>query len=117
MIISREDCQEKLPLPATGKWKDGVWDIEAFKHGSMSVIYFAPEGVDYQTPHDQDEIYIVLEGAGVIEIDGAYHAFSSGSAIFVAAGQQHRFVGNLSGIKMWAIFYGSKGGESNAQQR
>lgn len=114
MIISQECCEERLPLPPTDKWKDGVWDIEAFKHGSMSLIYFAPEGIDYQTPHDQDEIYIVLDGSGVIEIEGVPHPFSTGSAIFVAAGKLHRFVGNLSGIKMWAIFYGPKGGERNA---
>ncbi|UTW46559.1 cupin domain-containing protein [bacterium SCSIO 12696] len=88
--------------------------MEAFKNGSMSLIYFAPQGNDYQTPHDQDELYIVLEGSGKIEIDGVVACFEKGSSIFVAAGQEHRFLGELSGLKMWAIFWGPKGGESDA---
>lgn len=113
MIFSLEDFQSRLPLPATEKWKDGVWDIEAFQRGSMSLIYFAPEGRDYRTPHDQDELYVVIDGSGEIEIDGKTHEFETGSTIFVAAGQAHRFKGELSGIKMWAIFWGPKGGETS----
>lgn len=111
MIFDQKQFSDQLPLPATEKWKDGVWDIEAFKHGSMSLLFFSPEGVDYQTPHDQDELYFVMEGSGVIEIEGVSYSFLPGSAIFVAAGQKHRFQGDLSGIKMWAVFYGAKGGE------
>jgi mannose-6-phosphate isomerase-like protein (cupin superfamily) len=112
MIFNPDDYHPQLPLPATEKWKEGVWDIEAFQHGTMTLLYFAPEGADYQTPHDQDELYFVLEGSGIIEIEGKEFPFTPGSAIFVKAGQQHRFKGNLSGIKMWAVFYGEKGGES-----
>lgn len=114
MIFNKKEYEEELPLPATEKWKEGVWDIEAFRHGSMSLIYFAPEGTDYQTPHEQDELYFILEGSGVIEIEGESHVFSAGSVIFVAAGKKHKFRGNLSNIKMWAVFYGPKGGEANA---
>lgn len=111
MIFDVDEFEKLLPLPATEKWIDGVWDIEAFKNGSMSLIYFAPEGKDHQTPHDQDELYFVLEGSGEVEIEGAIHSFKPGSAIFVKAGQQHKFIGQLSGIKMWAVFWGPKGGE------
>lgn len=114
MIFNQQDYDNQLPLPPTEKWKEGVWDIDVLCHGSMSLIYFAPEGADYQTPHDQDELYFVLEGCGDIEIDGELFPFRPGSAIFVKAGKPHRFVGILSGIKMWAVFYGPKGGESNA---
>ncbi|GHA16498.1 hypothetical protein GCM10008090_27890 [Arenicella chitinivorans] len=114
MIFDVDLFDKELPLPATEKWKDGVWDIEAFQNGSMSLIYFAPEGTDYQTPHDQDELYFVMEGSGKIEIDGVTHSFKKGSSIFVAAGQKHKFIGELSGIKMWAVFWGPKGGESKA---
>lgn len=114
MIFETKDFSCLLPLPANDKWIEGVWDMEAFKHGSMSLIYFAPQGSDYQTPHDQDELYIVLEGSGTIEIEGKEHPFSKGSAIFVAAGQAHRFLGELDGLKMWAVFWGPKGGETLA---
>ncbi len=56
MIFNQNDYAKQLPLPPSGKWIEGVWDIEAFRHGSMSLIFFAPEGVDYQSPHDRDEL-------------------------------------------------------------
>ncbi len=111
MIFNFKEYEDKLPLAATEKWKEGVWDIEAFRNGSMSLIYFAPQGHDYQTPHDQDELYVVLEGSGEIDIEGSIYRFKKGSVIFVKAGQEHRFIGELKSIKMWAIFWGPKGGE------
>ncbi len=111
MIFMAAPYHAQLPLAATEKWKDGVWDVEAFRHGSMSLLYFAPQHTDYQTPHSQDELYFILEGSGVIEIEGQRHAFAPGSAIFVGAGQCHQFVGDLAGIRMWAVFYGPTGGE------
>ena len=104
----------KLPLPATDKWPEGVWDIEALKHGSMSLILFAPEGNDYQTPHSQDELYIVVEGSGVLEREGNEIPFTQGDALFVKAGEQHRFTEFKEGLKMWAVFWGKEGGEENA---
>lgn len=115
MKLSPKDSHKQLPLPANEKWKEGVWDIEAFAHGTMSLIYFAPQGKDYQTPHDQDELYIVLEGEGVLDIEGIEYPFNSGDALFVPAGKTHRFMGELEGLKMWAIFYGPKGGEQIAK--
>lgn len=113
MIFSPDRYHDQLPLPATGKWKDGVWDVWAFRHRSMSLLYFAPRHTDYQTPHYQDEWYFILEGSGVIEIEGERHSFAPGSAIFVGAGQRHQFVGDLVGIRRWAVFYGPKGGENS----
>ncbi|MCW8195404.1 hypothetical protein F6455_11455 [Proteobacteria bacterium 005FR1] len=69
MKVSPQDYMAKLPLPATEKWPEGVWDIEALRHGSMSLVLFAPTGKDYQSSHDQDELYIILKGSGVIEIE------------------------------------------------
>lgn len=117
MIFNKDNYHSQLPLPATEKWKDGVCDVEAFRNGTMSLIYFAPEGKDYQTPHDQDELYIVIQGSGAIEIEGVAYPFEQGSAKFVAAGQHHRFLGELGELKMWAVFWGPKGGESNLDAR
>jgi hypothetical protein len=54
--ISLADALSKLPLPATERWPEGVWDTEAFAQGSMSVILFTPRGMDYQSSHRQDEL-------------------------------------------------------------
>ncbi len=111
MIISKLQNFAKLPLPATEKWPHGVWDIDAFNHGTMSLILYTPVGTDYQTPHTQDELYIVLEGNGVINIEGQAYSFSEGDAIFVAAKKAHQFVEFSKGLKMWAVFWGELGGE------
>lgn len=33
MKFSLSELQKKLPLPATDKWPQGVWDTEALAHG------------------------------------------------------------------------------------
>src|SRR5436305_12390786 len=55
-------------------------------------VLTAPEP-DRQQPHEDDEIYIVLEGRGAVEIEGERVDLREGSAVFVPAGAEHRFVG------------------------
>ena len=53
-------------------------------------VLVAPEP-DRQQPHDDNEVYVVLEGNGVLEIEGASFPLAPGQAIFVPAGADHRF--------------------------
>jgi mannose-6-phosphate isomerase-like protein (cupin superfamily) len=55
-------------------------------------VLVAPEP-DRQQPHDDDEVYIVLEGSGTLEIEANQVDLRPGSAVFVPAGAEHRFVG------------------------
>lgn len=114
MRFDPKQYKVQLPLPATDKWPEGVWDIEALNHGSMSLILFAPSGKDYQTSHDQDELYVILKGSGVFGLEGNSTKFQAGDALFVPAGKRHNFVQFEEGTEMWAVLYGPKGGESNA---
>ena len=34
------------------------------QHGSMKLRYYKPRGPDLQTPHDQDELYVIASGRG-----------------------------------------------------
>lgn len=45
---------------------------------------------DKQVPHSFDEVYIVLDGDGEIEIAGERRPIRRGEAVFVAAGVEHR---------------------------
>jgi mannose-6-phosphate isomerase-like protein (cupin superfamily) len=112
MRIPLNETQARLPLPASATWPAGVWDIQAFAHGSMSVILFAPRGTDHQSSHEQDELYIVLKGNGVLVIDDSRHSFAAGDALFVPANTDHRFVEFTNDLVTWAVFWGPKGGES-----
>ncbi len=53
-------------------------------------VLVAPEP-DRQQPHDDDEIYIVLEGAGVLDVEGTKVELREGHALFVPAGAAHQF--------------------------
>jgi mannose-6-phosphate isomerase-like protein (cupin superfamily) len=53
-------------------------------------VLVAPEP-DRQQPHEDDEIYVVLEGTGVLEVEGKQVPVREGSAVFVEAGAQHGF--------------------------
>src|SRR3954447_23077543 len=53
-------------------------------------VLVAPEA-DRQQPHDDDEIYVVLEGSGTLTVDGTPVDVKEGDAVFVEAGAEHRF--------------------------
>ena len=53
-------------------------------------VLVAPEP-DRQQPHEDDEVYVGLEGHGVLEVGGESVAIGPGEAIFVEAGVDHRF--------------------------
>ena len=80
-------------------------------HGTMSVEIYAPVGTDPQTPHAQDELYIIHTGSAVFVIDGARHAADPGTVLFVAANVEHRFVEFTADFSTWVVFWGPAGGE------
>jgi len=55
-------------------------------------VLVAPEP-DRQQPHEDDEVYVVLEGNGTLEVEGERVDLREGQAVFVPADADHRFVG------------------------
>jgi mannose-6-phosphate isomerase-like protein (cupin superfamily) len=55
-------------------------------------VLVAPEP-DRQQPHADDEVYLVLEGSGALDVEGEQVQMQEGSAVFVEAGAEHRFSG------------------------
>jgi mannose-6-phosphate isomerase-like protein (cupin superfamily) len=53
-------------------------------------VLVAPEP-DRQQPHEDDELYVVLDGTGVLRVEGEDVPVELGSAVFVEAGADHRF--------------------------
>jgi len=74
--------------------------------GTMSLgIYRLGAGeVDPQQPHAEDEIYIIVEGRGKIEVAGERRMVGPGDAIFVGASVDHRFVDIEESLTMYVIF-------------
>jgi mannose-6-phosphate isomerase-like protein (cupin superfamily) len=79
-----------------------------FERGSMRALVYAPQGHDPQTPHDQDELYMVTNGHGAFELEGERRRVVQGDIIFVPARGRHRFVDFTEDLSMWAIFFGDR---------
>ncbi len=80
-------------------------------HGSMQVRFYAPRGVDDQTPHTQDELYVVIQGSGSFVRGDHRTSFGPGDVLFVPAGAVHRFEDFDDDVSAWVIFYGPEGSE------
>jgi len=65
-------------------------------------VLVAPEP-DMQQPHPDDEVYVVLDGRGTLEVGGQVFHVSEGDALFVEAGAEHRFTGYES-LSVLVIF-------------
>ena len=70
-----------------------------------------PDGRDRQTPHTQDELYLVHGGSADIVIGEQTFPACVGDAFFVPAGKPHRFENFSNDFVTWVVFYGPQGGE------
>ena len=84
------------------------------QHGSLRLLCSLPMPPNEQAPHEQDELYVVVQGSGVLFHDGQRDPFSAGDAMFVAAGVDHRFEDFTEDLAVWVVFYGPKGGEHSS---
>jgi mannose-6-phosphate isomerase-like protein (cupin superfamily) len=103
-------CQ-LLPGVLTPQWPMGARFVQAMAHGTMSVEMYAPQGVDPQQPHAQDELYFIQTGRGELVLQGERHSFAPGTAFFVPAGAEHRFENFSADFSTWVVFWGPQGGE------
>lgn len=82
------------------------------RHGSMRVGLYAPEAVDDQTPHTQDELYIIASGSGDFVKSGERRSFKPEDVFFVEAGVHHKFEHFTPDFTTWVVFWGRQGGEA-----
>jgi mannose-6-phosphate isomerase-like protein (cupin superfamily) len=107
-VIHLADAQAAIPGPA------GEHALTFLRRGTLDVKLslgrFAPRP-NQQTPHEQDELYIIVRGRGVLLHDGKRDPFEAGDLLFVAAGTEHRFEEFSEDLAVWVVFYGPPGGE------
>ncbi|GAB2865751.1 hypothetical protein GCM10027176_79360 [Actinoallomurus bryophytorum] len=67
-------------------------------------------GLDDQSPHTEDEIYVVTTGRGRIVTPDGTADVGPGSVIFVPAGEEHRFevTEDLALLVVFGPAYGSR---------
>lgn len=78
------------------------------RHGDMFAGVYAPRGEDVQTPHDQDEAYVVVAGSGTFVRGDERVSFGPGDLLFVPANMDHRFADFSDDFACWAVFWGPK---------
>ena len=105
-VLSVKDGLSRLPGP------EGQRFAELFKHGTLSIEIYAPQGSDPQKPHTRDEGYVVVSGTGEFVFGGEQSKFGAGDFLFVPAGVVHRFEDFTDDLAVWVLFYGPEGGEA-----
>ncbi|HET9506923.1 MAG TPA: cupin domain-containing protein [Gaiellaceae bacterium] len=80
----------KERLAAAGGGYEIVHESPGLEIGVYVLV--APEP-DRQQPHDDNEVYVVLEGRGVLEVEGVATPLEEGEGLFVPAGAEHGFTG------------------------
>jgi mannose-6-phosphate isomerase-like protein (cupin superfamily) len=115
MKTSIEHGLRQIPGAASAQYPTGAPSVSTLQHGSMTLKVFRPsanpDGRDHQTPHTQDELYLVHGGSATIVIGDESFAAGVGDAFFVSAGRPHRFDNFTSDFVTWVVFYGPQGGE------
>ena len=104
-VIRLARAQARIPGPA------GEHSVSVLQRGTLDVKLSLPTPPNQQTPHAQDEVYVVLRGRGILLHDGERDPFESGDLLFVAAGTEHRFEDFSEDLAVWVVFYGPRGGE------
>jgi mannose-6-phosphate isomerase-like protein (cupin superfamily) len=87
-VHSFDIASVKKRLTAAGGGYEVVHESPGLELGVYVLV--APEP-DRQQPHADDEVYVVLEGSGVLEVEGESVPVTEGDAVFVQAGAEHRF--------------------------
>jgi mannose-6-phosphate isomerase-like protein (cupin superfamily) len=89
--------------PAAGE--QAAW-VEHLRVTDLSVGTYsvAAGGADDQTPHSEDEIYVVATGRAVLEAAGERAQVGPGSVIYVAAGEPHRFTEITEDLAVVVLF-------------
>ena len=95
-------------VPGAGSYAadDEPHYAEQFRSADLSVgTYSLPAGsVDDQSPHTEDEIYVVTAGRASFVDEGGRLAVAAGDTIFVAAGREHRFVDIEEDLTLVVVF-------------
>ena len=85
---------------------EGQRYIEVVRSGALSagVYRLAAGATDDQSPHGEDEVYVVTAGAADIEVDGQRTAVRPGSVAYVPSRVPHRFVDITDDLEVAVVF-------------
>ncbi|MET0985009.1 MAG: cupin domain-containing protein [Steroidobacteraceae bacterium] len=105
-----------LPLPEKISLAEAVARVNVeptpyallFERGDVAVEFFIPRGRDVQTPHNQDELYLVQSGAAILWRNEQRVACGAGDVLYVPAHMPHRFESFSTDFRTWVIYLRSQ---------
>jgi mannose-6-phosphate isomerase-like protein (cupin superfamily) len=71
---------------------------------SMGIYHLPVGGRDPQHPHSADEVYVVLAGRAVLEVEGERLDMQRGRVVSVDVGADHRFVDVTEDLSVLVVF-------------
>ena len=74
-VIRLARAQARIPGPA------GEHSVSVLQRGTLDVKLSLPTPPNQQTPHAQDEVYVVIRGRGILLHDGERDPFESGDLL------------------------------------
>lgn len=104
-VIRLAHARMRIPGPA------GEHSVSLLRRGTLNVKLSFPVRPNVQSPHEQDEVYVIVRGRGVLVHDGQRDQCEAGDFLFVAAGTEHRFENFSDDLVVWVVFFGPRGGE------
>lgn len=97
MKIEKNDSLEKLKQTKS-KF------IELLNQKNFSLEIYKPNEIDLQSPHDRDEIYIIISGFGEFQLEEQTFSFKENDFFYVEKSKQHKFINFSEDFSTWVIF-------------
>ncbi len=94
------------PAYGTVRWRT-IFDADQTPQTTSMVVGVAEFGPnDYLLPHSHSaaEVYLGLEGEGIVTISGKQHRMAPGTALFVPENAEHATVAGASGLRLLYVF-------------
>ena len=88
--MKAHEIPELDPQPRDGEGH-GYVDFLASDKLSVGLAVWPAGSIDRQQPHQEDEVYYVISGRGMIRVANEERPVKAGSLVFVAAQVEHRF--------------------------
>ena len=102
------DVFEMADLMVQQKEKGGLWHEFLRVPKLYCGLYVLAAGAeDPQQPHPDDEVYYVVKGTGVIQVNGEDTPLREGSVIYVEAEAQHHFHSITDDLTLLVFFEAS----------
>jgi len=103
--------------PSGGAPNDWIVHLESDEL-SVGTYSIPAGGEDDQSPHTEDEIYMVRSGRATLVTDSGIAPVEPGHVIFIPAGEHHKFTDVTEDLGLVVVFappYGSRGAPSSSE--